>query len=455
MSDQKAGQTIGCWTLLDLLGEGGNAEVWRAEREDGHVAAVKILKTRKTDSPRWGRFRREVDYVAGLGERDGVLPIEEYNLPEEVRAGGRAWYSMPVATPLADALGSASLHDVAAAVVPIAETLAQLWEEDRVAHRDIKPGNLYLWRERPAVGDFGLLWQPDAATLTDSGEIPGPYTFTAPELFREDLDPDEIDYSRADVFSLAKTLWAIARGATFALIEEHRVGDQAYAVGFHRPHPNSGALDRLIARATVADPNSRPGMRDFAEQLEGWTNLASPRSGIPDLSAVSAQIREQLEPALRQEQERERLVRAGSDAVRRVRERLHPLFSQLDSDVPGALTNVRDKEIEGMLRTFEDETMQGSGLLLRESIAARVSNQLEPLAYVLHMGVLVEVLENGQMRVGAAFDLGHEKVLGSNSDQSGTHVVDPGSVAEEEAINEATAWMIDNAQSWLERFANG
>jgi serine/threonine protein kinase len=157
LSDLRAEQRIDSWTLGELLGEGGDPEVWRCGHRDGHEAAVKFLKTRKAESERWARFRREVEYVEGLGQRPGILPIDLVHLPDEVSRGERAWYSMPVATSLADALRSASLREVVEAVPPIARTLAELAAQDGSAHRDIKPGNLYLWVGESAIGDFGLV----------------------------------------------------------------------------------------------------------------------------------------------------------------------------------------------------------------------------------------------------------------------------------------------------------
>lgn len=209
------GQEVGGWELVRLLGEGGNAEVWLSAR-DGKEVAVKFLQTRKTETLRWERFRREVAYVSGLSAEPGVLPILEYELPEQLRKGERAWYAMPEATSLADALTGSGLREVVEAVIALAHTLARLGERDGAAHRDLKPGNLYLWEEEPAVGDFGLLWRPELEGVTGS-DIAGAFSFTAPELFRADLPEEEIDPRRADVFSLAKTLWALARGQKFAL----------------------------------------------------------------------------------------------------------------------------------------------------------------------------------------------------------------------------------------------
>lgn len=452
MPDLKEGQQVGPWKLLEFRGEGGNAEVWRCRREANVEAAVKFLKTRKTENVRWERFRREVDYVSSLGNRPGVLPILDYELPQAPPPNSRAWYSMPEASELAAALSEATLREVVEAIVPIARTLAELAERDGTAHRDLKPGNLYLWDGSPAVGDFGLLWRPELAQITGS-EIPGAFSYTAPELFREDLDDDAIDYFRADVFSLAKTLWALARGQKFAIPGPHDPTDLNATIALYRPAPSSRALDLVITRATEAVPEKRPTMAGFAEELEGWLTLATPGAGVPDLTAITAQIREQLEPAVAEESSREELIGFARGAVARTREELGALFDHLGANVPGARTNVRSVDIEGLMRTYE--TMQGPEALWRESICASLSDKAEPLAFVLTFGVMVEILDSGVLRVGAAFVLGHEKVMQHADDQSGVREVAAGSVEQEAAVRAATDWLKENIESWLERFFEG
>jgi hypothetical protein len=196
-------------------------------------------------------------------------------------------------------------------------------------------------------------------------------------------------------------------------------------------------------------------MSQFAAELKAWTELADPDAGTPDLSAITEQIREQLEPTLQQEREQARLLELARQAVGRTREQLTPLFAQLDSDVPGAATHVRDSEIEGLLRTFEEETMQGPELVLRESVAARVSNRAEPLPYVLHLGVVIEAFTSGEMRIGGAFLLAHEQAMGAQTDQFGPTAGEPGSIAVEQAVQDTTRWIVENAQGWLQRFAQG
>lgn len=449
MPDLKAGQEIGGWELIEFRGEGGNAEVWRCRGGAGGEAAVKFLKTRKTGSLRWERFRREVEYVSGLGEEPGVLPVLGFDLPESLAKGERAWYSMPEAIPLATALSEASLREVVEAVVQVARTLAELGERDDAAHRDLKPGNLYLWEERPAVGDFGLLWRPELASVTES-EIAGAFSFTAPELFRSDLPEDETDYRRADVYSLAKTLWALAWGQQFALPVAHDPADPGTAVGRFRPHSAAPALDQVIARATRSAPTERPAMAEFADELERWLALATPGPGVPDLGPISEQIREQLAPAARKDRGAEELLGHARSATAAARRGLAPLFEQLRALIPGVRTDVRSKQVEGMLRTWD--AMGIPAVTYRETICAEISDREEPLAFLLTFGVMVELSEDGVVRIGAAYIMGHEQVLGQESGTSEVRRAEAGSVDQEAAVGEALAWINERVAEWLEGF---
>ncbi|MDQ4144922.1 MAG: protein kinase, partial [Actinomycetota bacterium] len=203
MSSLKVGGKVGPWTLRRFLGGGGNADVWEAER-DGEVVALKVLRTRKTDSEPFQRFRIET-HVVEEWHPDGVVPIIESFLPDPLPPKERAWVAMPVARPIREALGaSPTLDAVCEALVEVARSLAAMGV---IAHRDIKPSNLHFFDGRYLIGDFGLVSYPGKEDLTASSQELGPRNYLAPEMI---ANPARADGRQADVYSLAKTLWALA-----------------------------------------------------------------------------------------------------------------------------------------------------------------------------------------------------------------------------------------------------
>src|SRR6266536_724138 len=167
------GDLIGPWTLREKLGAGGNATVWRASRDGSEDVALKVINATKTQREPYRRFVQEIEFLRGLGNFAGVLPLLDAHLPQRPSSADRAWLAMPIATPIANALAEAPLKTIVAALAEIAETLARLAERG-VGHRDIKPGNLYEFNGRWLIGDFGLVAAPDLEELTRSGKALGP-----------------------------------------------------------------------------------------------------------------------------------------------------------------------------------------------------------------------------------------------------------------------------------------
>jgi hypothetical protein len=64
----KPGDELGGWRLADLLGRGGNGEVWRCVAPDGSPAAVKVLLNQR-DPERLGRFRNGIRFLLEHGQR--------------------------------------------------------------------------------------------------------------------------------------------------------------------------------------------------------------------------------------------------------------------------------------------------------------------------------------------------------------------------------------------------
>ncbi|MHB1345439.1 MAG: protein kinase domain-containing protein, partial [Thermoleophilia bacterium] len=149
---------FGPWRLEAKLGKGGNATVWRATRSDDEgPLALKVIDATKPTREQYQRFVREIGFLRSISDPDGVLPLIDAYLPEAPSKEDRPWLAMPIASRIDLALLGAPLEMVVEALRDIAHTLARLKAEAGVAHRDLKPTNLYELSGRWLVGDFGLL----------------------------------------------------------------------------------------------------------------------------------------------------------------------------------------------------------------------------------------------------------------------------------------------------------
>jgi serine/threonine protein kinase len=205
------GDRVEQWTLRERFGRGGSGEVWGAEDESGRGVALKILWNKKYTA----RFLDEIKIYRQLGDRSGILPLIAASLPSDDEArppGKNLWLAMEIATPLEEYLNVfLTLEITVIAISEIAGTLAALADEG-VYHRDIKPSNLYFLDGGFAIGDFGIADFPDKAGITQTGEKLGPANFLAPEMIDYS---GEVQSGPADVYSLAKTLWALAASRRF------------------------------------------------------------------------------------------------------------------------------------------------------------------------------------------------------------------------------------------------
>lgn len=270
MSGRKTGEQFGCWRLEKFIDKGGNGEVWLAsDTETGRKGAIKFLHVdyQKAENPRFKRFRDEIRTQASLADNPGVLPVLDSHLPDTPDTKGPAWLVTVQAEKLEDALGKhAQPVDVIEAVASFAETLAALHAKG-ISHRDIKPSNLFRVNGRWAVGDFGLVDYPNKEAITGPTEKLGPAHFIAPEMMFAGGRSDGI---KADVYSLAKSLWALLAGLKFPPPGELRHDSPQLAVSAYVKHPKVGIIDRLIERATRHDPAARLTMAEFAAELRYW-----------------------------------------------------------------------------------------------------------------------------------------------------------------------------------------
>jgi hypothetical protein len=200
------------------------------------------------------------------GGQTGVLPILDVDPSDQPR-----WFVMPMAKMLSESLGpSPDLSEVVQAVEHLASTLVTLAGQG-IAHRDLKPPNLFWVDGEALLGDLGIATWPQRRDITRAGDKVGADYFLAPEARRH---AEDIDYFRADVWSLAKCLFVLARPESGPYPPDgthYSVGREFSLWGVGREA--SLALSPLLEAATLFQPGFRLRMVNFRDELRDWLQL--------------------------------------------------------------------------------------------------------------------------------------------------------------------------------------
>ncbi len=262
----------GRYVLLDRLGAGGMAEVWRARDErTGEIVALKRLHPHlRADAAALERFRREAE-VGEMVRDPRVVTVrssrvegdEAYLVMDHVAGGS-----------LADRLVRDRTLPVLAAVRfarDVAEGLAAAHAQG-IVHRDVTASNILLDPDDGArLADFGIA-RPvdDLRAVTAVGDIVGTLRAMAPEVLA-----GEPPTPASDVWSLGAVLYeAVVGRAPFAGAAPAALLTARQA----RPAPVEGlpdALNDVLARMLQPDPLLRP-----ADGREAARALAAVLTGI-------------------------------------------------------------------------------------------------------------------------------------------------------------------------------
>lgn len=256
-----------CFDILDDLGEGGNGKVSFAKYKiSGEVVAVKVLTNCSKEKKQ--RFLDEIQivekYYASIA---GIIPILQ-SCSEEF------WYSMPVAEAVMKHIKEteSSVAEIVQGVIQLAETLSQL-HSNNVSHRDIKPDNILFYNGRYCLSDFGLASFPEnPGEFTRSDKGLGAIFTIAPEMKR---DPKHADGKKADVFSLAKTMWMLLMGDNRGFDGVYNPFDPSHSLRYadHLSNVHLVELERLLTVSTNNDPELRPDMESFRNGMVEWLEI--------------------------------------------------------------------------------------------------------------------------------------------------------------------------------------
>lgn len=257
------------YEIVDELGEGGNAKVYRVKcKEDNEEYALKDLVVGGKE--KHSRFVNEINTIKDNYQIiEGIIPIYRFSVDEY-------WYTMPIAISAVDYIleNKLDIEEIVKGIISLSETLEKLHEKD-ICHRDIKPSNIYYYNNRFAFGDFGLVDFPnntDDFTKSDKGL--GAIFTIAPEMKR---NPKKADSKKADAFSLAKTMWMFLTNNEKGFDGVYNYLDPSHSLRYLEQYKNTHLveIDELLKDATDNNPDVRPTIEEFKERLINWIDVYS------------------------------------------------------------------------------------------------------------------------------------------------------------------------------------
>ena len=268
------------------IGRGGMGDIYRAtDSVLGRDVAVKVLADRYSeDESVRQRFTREALAAARLSGEPNIVTI--FDVGEH---RGRPYIVM-------EYLGGGSLDDVLRQSGAQHPQQVFTWLEQAgraldtahargVVHRDVKPANLLLDRERNVhVADFGIASAAGMDSLTMTGTVLGTAGYLSPEQAQ-----GERATPASDRYALAVVAFELLTGARPFAADSPTAEAAAHV---NAPVPSVSArsglpreLDRVFQRALAKDPAQRFATSgEFVAALRGALSDAAGQTG--ELAAV-------------------------------------------------------------------------------------------------------------------------------------------------------------------------
>jgi hypothetical protein len=265
-----SGRYFGEYRLLQLIGAGGMASVYKAERGGGVVALKRALPALRQQPEFRERFLREAEIGRTLNHPRIVRVLDRGQV------GGVPYFTMelvPGETLQARLRREAPMEPRRAArlVVQVAEALDYAHLKG-VVHRDLKPSNVMVLDDGTArVMDFGIARSRRFEGLTVSGAFLGTPEYVAPEAILE-TGTD----ARSDLYSLGVMLYETLTGrrpfrgdAPLAILRQHLMTPPASPSAWRPGLPS--ALDAIVIRLLSKRPEQRhQRAEDLVLELRGF-----------------------------------------------------------------------------------------------------------------------------------------------------------------------------------------
>lgn len=266
------GQTVGGYRLESQVGGGSFGDVWHARSLSDPARSAALKFARKTPN---ADIKKEMESWKKASGHPHVVKFHEfflYRIPDDVEES---------IVLVSEYLPDGSLFDRLRQGLPAIEEAVRIMRDvlggldhlhnNRICHRDLKPGNILMDRGRAKVGDFG-----SARLLDDhpsSHRLNGTPHYMAPEAFFADRLPP------VDIWSAGVTLYQLVAG--YLPFEATDLDDLRRMIRKEPPRPLPSHIPQLITNTihwalTKDDPaRKRPTAAEMANMLTLWLDHPS------------------------------------------------------------------------------------------------------------------------------------------------------------------------------------
>jgi tRNA A-37 threonylcarbamoyl transferase component Bud32 len=321
MSDTLTGRTIGKYQILEKLGRGGMAEVYKAYQENlDRFVAIKLMHAfLASEQDFLQRFKREARAMAAMNHANivgvydfDVYETDTYFLVMEYIAGGTLKQRIEE---LAEKQEGMPLEKSIQIGYQVADALNYAHNRGMV-HRDVKPANIMLGEnDKALLTDFGIVKMMGGQTMayTVTGALIGTPSYMSPEQAMG--QPGD---KRVDIYALGVLLFQMTTGqlpytadTPLAVIMKHVNEPTPEPVQFNPEVPQG--LQDVVLKAMAKNADER--YQTAGEMARDLRTLSRSSAGAAAVLAGTTAVIPQIESTQPVQEETEQQTAASMTAA--------------------------------------------------------------------------------------------------------------------------------------------
>jgi len=280
------GTTVGHYHLVEELGRGGFATVYKAYQPAlKRYVAIKLMDMALgVDEQAVRRFQREARAIAAL-RHPNIIAV--YDFGDE---NGQAYLVMELVDgpTLKSKLGRPLPAREVVTIVRAVAAALDYAHQNGVIHRDVKPGNVLLDRSgRILLSDFGIAQVAESSITLTRGIVGTPQYMSPEQALGKRVD------ARSDTYSLAAMVYEMLVGQV-PYRGDTPVATLSMHVNAPVPSPRavnpalSEALEQVLVKGLSKDPAARyASAGELAEALARASGDAAPSAPPPDAEPMT------------------------------------------------------------------------------------------------------------------------------------------------------------------------